>query len=137
MIKRFFNKIGEIVTLFPQRQRFLLIIIAGVISLIIQIYTYSAETPAAPSTNCVTLKDAITQQIAGAAHCKTNADCVTASFNCPFNCSVALNKSADHVPLIKNIESYNNSCGFCVDSCAPAPPPACVNNHCQIAPTSN
>lgn len=132
MIKRFFMKIGETLLLFPRKQSFLLLSLLAFSSLVFQIYDYFSAIPAPASSQCAPLKTSIEQQITRAAHCTTDADCEKVTFNCPFACGISIHKNSDRTPLIKNIESYNNTCGFCVDECAIEPAPVCVNNLCQI-----
>jgi len=132
MFKRALARVVEILHLFPQRQAFLLMAISAAVGLVIQIYSYFHDRLPPPTDQCQMLKTSILSQITAAGKCDSDSDCLVASFGCPFNCNVTVNKHSVVTPITHDIESYNNHCGFCVDQCAVMPLPTCVKHQCQL-----
>ena len=74
----------------------------------------------------------IAERIKEANHCQTDADCVVASFGCPFGCGVYVNRKEEPV-LREAVESYNGPSKGCMYDCVKPPQPQCVSGKCGIS----
>ena len=105
---------------------------AILIILVLVIVVFLKDDPISPEEYCEETKLQLSEQVINANYCEVDSDCVlTDQVDCPFGCSILINKNVDMGPIKASIDDYRAACGNCEHDCQLfSEPYVCRNNIC-------
>ncbi|MCH2038528.1 MAG: hypothetical protein MK137_08060 [Rickettsiales bacterium] len=118
----------------PEKVKIILLVSFLILILWIHDITYSInDVSESVAESCINSEANIKETIAQSNLCSVDADCIVASFPCPFNCEPVgfINKlKAEEVRIL--IGDYHYTCDVCISDCRQEVTTAkCINGTCQ------